>query len=443
MKSHSLIWTVVFLIGLLTRVQAQADLMLPADLGHITPANAVAVTELARLGRGVINQVALTPDGEALAIASTIGVLLHKADNPEAQSKILEGQGGAVSIAYNPDGSLIASGGQDNSVVLWDAITGEERARLLNHIYPVNAVLFSPDGKLLASGDISGIVRLWDVNTYAERAVFQSHGIQSAMTFSADGSLLASGGSNLARLWDIATGEILAEVDDPGAWDELALEAGDETVILTANQLVLPWDENTVDRLYPGALVWVNFAAENKLISRSESNILQTWNLMTGTLESSLFDPEPTPIPTFFHLSSDGTVDSRDPATGEVFVTYSGHTAQARTVAFSPNQLWVATGADDATARIWNMRTGEPLAILHGHIRSVSNVAFNPESSLLASASYDGTIMLWDMQTYERLATLEGHTLGVTDVAFNREGTVLASASFDGTVILWGVMEGE
>jgi WD40 repeat protein len=414
---------------------------LSLGLAQITPATVPQMVQLARLGNGVMRDVALAPDAETLAVASTIGVLLHHAENADNQPRLLEGQDGALSVAFSPGGDLIASGGQDNSIVLWDAVTGEETAHLLNHIYPVDGVLFSPDGALLASGDVSGMVRLWDVTTRTERAVFQSRGSQASMIFSEDGSILASGGAEKVRAWDVNTGEVLAEIIDPGQWSELTLQAGAQTLVLTAHQPALPWDEETSSRLYPGQLLRVEFGAENTLTSRAENDLLQTWDLTTLTLENSRLDPDPTRIPSFFHFSEDGTVEIRDPATGEIFVTFSGHTAPARTVSFSPDRKLVATGADDSTARLWNATTGEELAVLRGHLRGVSNVAFSPDGQLLASASYDATILLWNVETFERLAKLEGHTLGVTDVAFNREGTLLASASFDGSVRLWGIQD--
>ena len=84
---------------------------------------------------------------------------------------LIEGQGGAESVAFSPDGSKIAAGGEDNSVMVFDAATGEIIARLENHIYPVSAVAWSADGKWIASGDWSGVVRLWDTSNWSEYRV--------------------------------------------------------------------------------------------------------------------------------------------------------------------------------------------------------------------------------------------------------------------------------
>jgi WD40 repeat protein len=70
------------------------------------------------------------------------------------------------SVAFSPDGQILASGGDDNKITLWDVATGQERAILQEHRHLVWSVAFSPDGRILASG--SGIgdstIKLWDVS---------------------------------------------------------------------------------------------------------------------------------------------------------------------------------------------------------------------------------------------------------------------------------------
>ena len=106
------------------------------------------------------------------------------------------------SLAFSPDGKILVSGGDDNSIKLWDVDSGKD----LNsgkHSARVRTVAFSPDGKLIASGDDSGIIKIWDVKTM-ENVVLPTHdNAVTSLTFSPDGKTLASGSKDrTVRFWE-------------------------------------------------------------------------------------------------------------------------------------------------------------------------------------------------------------------------------------------------
>jgi WD40 repeat protein/class 3 adenylate cyclase/tRNA A-37 threonylcarbamoyl transferase component Bud32 len=123
-------------------------------------------------------------------------------------------------------------------------------------------------------------------------------------------------------------------------------------------------------------------------------------------------------------------------------ITYKGHSAAVRAVAFSPNGKRIATGSDDCTARLWDVETGGELVRFTGHNAAVRSVSFSPDGKRIVTASYDNTAKLWDAETGRELLTLKGHNAHVESVAFSPDGKTLATGSDDDTAKLWDAATG-
>ena len=155
--------------------------------------------------------LAFSPDGTILASGLVDKTVELWEFATRTHIVALEGHTDNVSsIAFSPDGTKIASGSYDNTVRLWDVATGENIATLEGHMYWVHSVAFSPDGRMLASGSMDNTVKLWDVATGENIATlgsgyYEQGGIVYSVAFSPDGRMLASGlAGNTVRLWDVA-----------------------------------------------------------------------------------------------------------------------------------------------------------------------------------------------------------------------------------------------
>ena len=137
--------------------------------------------------------------------------------------------------------------------------------------------------------------------------------------------------------------------------------------------------------------------------------------------------------------ASDDTVRLWDSVTGAHLDTLTGHTDDILSVAFSPDGNTIVAGSDDDTIRPWDVAAGEPKPRLEGHTDWVNSVTFSADGTTLASGSSDGSIRLWDAVTGEPMRTFRGHTNRVWSISFTPDGTTLASGSEDGTVLLWQV----
>ena len=151
---------------------------------------------------GFINNIAFSNDGNMLAVASS-GVYLY---NPSTFVEIEFFDTGVHmnSVAFGQDDRLLASGGADNTVKLWDTSSRQLVGTLTGHSSQVYSVAFSPDGRLLASGSGDNTIKLWDTSSRQLVGTLTGHSSQVySVAFSPDGHLLASGsGDNTLKGWD-------------------------------------------------------------------------------------------------------------------------------------------------------------------------------------------------------------------------------------------------
>jgi len=296
---------------------------------------------------------------------------------------------------------------------LWDVAAEHSNIATFEHTAGVRSVSFSPDGTLLASGASNGTIFVWDVETGEKVETLAGQGGIISVSFSPDGSLLAAGSfDSRVFVWDVETGEnveTLAGHTD-GARSLSFSPDGSLLAVGTGDGRVFLWDVAVGERV-------------ETLIGHTDG------------VESMAFAPDGSLIAS---ASYDGTVKLWDVVTGGRIETLIEHTGWwVHAVAFTPDGTLLIFDPLEGTVRVWDVASGEMVETRGKFTEWSSSMVFAPDGSLIALPSFNGTVRILDVATGGRVETLVGHTDGVESVAFAPDGSLLASGSSDGTVKLW------
>jgi WD40 repeat protein/serine/threonine protein kinase len=361
------------------------------------------------------------------------------------------GHNGAVYTArFSPKGDLVATGGADNFVMVWnpdDARPVDIEKRLDNapdpkanhlplagHGKPVRSIAFSPSGELLASGSEDNAVRVWELASGTPLKVLRGHGnAVRSCEFSPDGQHVASGGEDhKIRVWDIAGYEEtrLLRTTLFSGHDDAVLSArfshdGRQVITASRDRTARLWDAATGKQtnqfveghefLVSGAAFFGNDkadAGQARLATGAVDNSVRIWDVAAGT---QLFALAPT--------------------------------GRVGTLAVSPDGKWVATGGPNKEARVWNAETGQLMSPLLGHVAEVWALAFSPTGDRLATGDDRGHVRVWrkqgDGSSWVFAQELAGHNGTITAIRFTPDGQRLITASGDRTCGQWDLASGK
>ncbi|MGE5660494.1 MAG: NB-ARC domain-containing protein [Actinomycetota bacterium] len=366
--------------------------------------------------------IAISADGSAIAASDKH---LLKLWQVEAEKKYLPLQTLQShthciwSVAFSPDGTCFASGGNDQSVSLWEVCT--RNCKLLQqHTKSIRAIAFSADSKQLVSASEDKTLRLWERETGKINPPLCGHtDCIWSVAFHPESQILASGSADRTiRLWDLTDNRTLKILSDHDSW-VLSVAFSPNGKLLassSADQTIRLWDITTgkcvrILQGHQGLIGSVAFSGDGTLLaSASEDQTIKVWQVSSGECDRTLQGHQSLVWSVAFHPAT-SCLSHPHKATGSL----------------------LASGSVDQTIRLWDIMTGECIRVLIGHSSSVWSVAFSPNGKMLASGSQDETIKLWDIESGECLDSLtppriyEGMKIaGVTGITEAQKATLKA-----------------
>ncbi|GAA2723997.1 hypothetical protein GCM10010439_20620 [Actinocorallia aurantiaca] len=378
--------------------------------------------QLIRCHENRVWNVAWSPDGKYLATCG--GDYTARVWDPSNVEEVLALRGHTSDVwgvVWAPDGSRLATGSADMATHVWEVSpAGAEQVLFIGHEGPIRDVMLGQGGSVVVSCGDDATVRIWQAATGEQTELL--HGAEDALLSLA--SISDEGGEGVVACSADKTLRRWTRTDARSGWNVEARRFDE------IPEAVARYPDPSVPLLAIGghdrSIRIGDFSSDSMSAFTAHLDWVTglSWSPSGRSLASTSDDRTARIWDTNISGAREGTV-------------LIGHQNWVDDVSWSPDERKVVTGSADGTARVWNAETGEQLAVLDGHGGRVSSVAWSPDGTLIATASYDRTVRVWNARTHAEIGVVGVHRDRLTRVVWTPDSSRLVTGSFDGTIRVW------
>ncbi|MGL6194083.1 MAG: hypothetical protein ACRC2T_04595, partial [Thermoguttaceae bacterium] len=368
------------------------------------------------LGSGLENDKnSITIKREISLTADNNTVKISDRRSGEVLSQLLghEAQVTAVDVGGR-SGDWIATGGNDETIRIWELVTGRCVRTIANVNSSIEAIYISKSGAFLLAllGDNS--LRMWNVSLLCRsfkhlRAPIMLCLVSSSEELSRQQNEMANSFKTFTSL--IESGEIskaltfLESMRKLSGWEIVKKE--------------IPWDflARKCVRLAPvDSICSQTFTGHEDAVSAVAISFDGRFGVSTGR---------------------DRTIRIWNLNSGKIIRVIEGHLDWIRDIAITLDGKYILSGSWDTTVKIWSTSNGKCLRSLNENIRSISKVAFHPLGKLAAIATSSGSVLLWNVVSDTVVGVWNAHQGGINSISFSRDGKYIITSADDAAVKFW------
>lgn len=382
---------------------------------------------------GTLSDVELSPDGKTAVTAGPLGAFLWNVETGKSIRRLYKEGFDIRKTAFTPDSKKLLIMGVQRSI-FWNIETGEEILSFDGGLHFSTALTISPDGMFaLIGGTFNNYpVEVWDLKTAQLVKLIGEHKgpIFSIIYSPEENTILTGSDDGNARLWDLATGDLLVTYWQAVPAESVMFAPGGNTIITRAVNSLYTWERNT------GAFL-SEFGDENLALNTCFLSSDGSQIVTVGYTNRTSIRNEQS-------LITSAQIILIDPKTGAIIQSWDGPYSHTYTTTLSSDGQFLLTGTTQGKAQLWDLASKKVVRAFGNHSGQIQTAFFSPDGSNIFLGIGGGDSIILDTETGQIVQTLE-NDYKIGSAAYSQDGHRLVTVphNFSNPVTLWDLNTGD